>query len=144
MKQVTPLIRKTFYYETDQMGIIHHANYVRWFEEARMDFLDKAGFSYALMEEAGVYIPVLSVNCEYKQYIKFYDPIEIHLTILEITGVRLKIGYEIRNPQTNIINATGVTTHCFLDKNYQVINVKKKNPMIFDLFKAYEQSNHTS
>ena len=40
---------KTQYYETDQMGIIHHSNYIRWFEEARVDFMDRCGFSYAQM-----------------------------------------------------------------------------------------------
>ena len=42
---------KTQYYETDQMGIIHHSNYIRWFEEARIDFMDHCGFSYAQMEK---------------------------------------------------------------------------------------------
>ena len=44
---------KTQYYETDQMGIIHHSNYIRWFEEARIDFMDHCGFSYAQMEKDG-------------------------------------------------------------------------------------------
>ncbi|HJB35179.1 MAG TPA: acyl-CoA thioesterase, partial [Candidatus Blautia merdipullorum] len=56
---------KTQYYETDQMGIIHHSNYIRWFEEARVDFMDRCGFSYAQMEKDGLISPVLSVSCEY-------------------------------------------------------------------------------
>ena len=50
---------KTQYYETDQMGIIHHSNYIRWFEEARVDFMDRCGFSYAQMEKDGLISPVL-------------------------------------------------------------------------------------
>ena len=49
---------KVQYYETDQMGIVHHSNYIRWFEEARVDVLDQIGIGYKKMEEAGVISPV--------------------------------------------------------------------------------------
>ena len=57
---------KTQYYETDQMGIVHHSNYIRWFEEARTDFLEKLGMGYDRMEAEVIISPVLSVSCEYK------------------------------------------------------------------------------
>lgn len=47
---------KTQYYETDQMGIIHHSNYIRWFEEARIEFMNQCGFSYAQMEKDGIIV----------------------------------------------------------------------------------------
>ena len=53
-----PMIHKVQYYETDMMGIAHHANYVHWMEEARIDFLDQLGFPYAAMEKEDVYSPV--------------------------------------------------------------------------------------
>ena len=56
---------KTQYYETDQMGIIHHSNYIRWFEEARMDMMEQMGMGYAEMEKRGIISPVLSVHSEY-------------------------------------------------------------------------------
>ena len=62
--------RKVYYYETDRMGIVHHSNYIRWFEESRIYFLEKAGFPYEKMEETGVMIPVLSAACEYKNAVK--------------------------------------------------------------------------
>ena len=46
-------IHKVQYYETDMMGMVHHSNYIRWMEEARIDFMDKLGFSYRKMEEEG-------------------------------------------------------------------------------------------
>ena len=57
--------RKMNYYETDQMGIIHHSNYIRLFEEARLDIMDKSGINYADIEEMGIIIPVMSVDCKY-------------------------------------------------------------------------------
>ena len=55
--------RKALYYETDQMKIVHHSNYIRWFEEVRTEYLESRGFPYAKMDELGVMIPVLSVDC---------------------------------------------------------------------------------
>ena len=57
---MSPYIRKVQYYETDMMGVVHHANYLHWMEEARIDFLDRLGFPYADMEAAGVISPVRS------------------------------------------------------------------------------------
>ena len=48
-----PYKRRVQYYETDMMGIAHHANYIHWMEEARIDFMDQLGYSYAQMEEQG-------------------------------------------------------------------------------------------
>ena len=57
------------YYETDQMGIIHHSNYIRWFEEARIQLLENYNLDYKTLEQLGILIPVLQVSCQYKQYI---------------------------------------------------------------------------
>lgn len=65
MLKITPYEREAHYYETDQMAIIHHSNYIRWFEEARTDYMEK-WFSYEYLEEEGVMIPVLEVGCTYK------------------------------------------------------------------------------
>ena len=57
--------RKAHYYETDQMGMIHHANYVHWLEEAGIDYMEQVGMGYKSMEVAGVLSPVLSISCRY-------------------------------------------------------------------------------
>ena len=61
------------YYETDQMGIIHHSNYVKWMEEARMDLMDQMGLSYKQMEEMEIISPVLSIAVEYHSMVHFDD-----------------------------------------------------------------------
>ena len=58
-----PYLHKTQYYETDQMGVVHHSNYIRWFEEARTDLLERAGLGYNKMEKLGIAVPVLSASC---------------------------------------------------------------------------------
>ena len=59
-------IHSVKYYETDKMGITHHSNYVRWMEEARIDFLDQIGYSYKRLEEEGIVSPVIAIDCKYK------------------------------------------------------------------------------
>lgn len=63
--------RKVHYYETDQMGIVHHSNYIRWFEEARIDLMDRMGLGYAQMEAEGILSPVLSVQADYLRMVYF-------------------------------------------------------------------------
>ena len=61
-----PYLRRVQYYETDMMGVAHHANYIHWMEEARIDFMDQLGFPYAEMERKGVLSPVKAFSCEYQ------------------------------------------------------------------------------
>ena len=68
-----PYVRKVQYYETDKMGVTHHANYIHWMEEARIDFMEQLGFPYERMEAEGVYSPVRSLNCEYLHLRRYRD-----------------------------------------------------------------------
>ncbi len=95
MEKFTGYVREPFYYETDQMGIIHHSNYIRWFEEARVALLVHLGFPYKKIEESGIIIPVLEVNCSYKEMIHYGEKVSIHPTIQKYTGTRLDFSYEI-------------------------------------------------
>ena len=61
-----PYEHKAQYYETDRMGIIHHSNYIRWFEEARVDFLEQIGMPFETVEARGLSSPVLSVSVSTK------------------------------------------------------------------------------
>ena len=58
---------KVHYYETDRMGFTHHSNYIRWMEEARIDFFDRLGWSYRKFEDEGIISPVTAIECKYKQ-----------------------------------------------------------------------------
>jgi len=116
---------KVQYYETDQMGIVHHSNYIRWFEEARTDMMDNAGFGYAKMEEAGVMSPVLSVECEYKTMTRFGESVIINVDIIKYNGIRMEIDYKICDRETNEIRCMGKTTHCFLNKEGKIVSLKR-------------------
>ena len=116
------------YYETDKMGITHHSNYIRFMEEARVDWLDKIGWSFAKLESMGLTSPVLSVKCEYKKSTTYSDIILIKLSLESYNGIKMKIKYEMTNKETNEVVAIGETQHCFLnDKGFPII-IKKSYP----------------
>ena len=75
-------IHKVQYYETDKMGITHHSNYIRWMEEARVDFFDKVGYNYKKLEDEGIISPVIGVECNYKISTRFEDYVEMNLKVL--------------------------------------------------------------
>ena len=125
--------RKVFYHETDQMGVVHHSNYIKWMEEARVDLMDKIGYSYKKMEELGIISPVVSVSCEYKSPAKFNDVVYIKLHVEKYTGVKLEFSYEIRNKADDTLLVTGYSKHCFL-KNNKVISLKNELPDFHNAF----------
>ncbi len=128
-------IRQAKYYETDQMAIIHHSNYIRWFEESRVHFLEEIGFPYDKTEEMGILSPVLEVCAQYKSSVKFHDEVEIVVSIAEYTGTRLSFEYEIYNKKTGALTTTGYSKHCFLLKESgKLVSIKKINPEQHEVF----------
>ena len=119
---------KVKYYETDKMGVTHHSNYIRWMEEARVDFLDKIGFSYKKLEELGAVSPVVGVECEYKISTKFDDIVEIQIEVFEFKGVKLVFKYTMTDVETGKIVAIGKTKHCFINTENKPIILKKEFP----------------
>ena len=129
--------RQANYYETDQMGIIHHSNYVRWFEEARMNFMEEIGFPYAKVEELGIIVPVLGVNCQFRTMVKFGDTVDIHTKITKFTGLKMNIEYRVVDHATGMIRCTGESSHAFLDKEYKPIRMKRDYPDLYEMFMNY-------
>lgn len=118
-------IHKVQYYETDKMGITHHSNYIRWMEEARVDFLAKIGYPYNKLEEDGIISPVIGVECSYIATTTFNDEIEIEVAIEEYRGVRLVISYVMKNVKTQEKVLEGKTKHCFVNSEGKPIILKK-------------------
>ena len=128
-------IHKVNYYETDKMGITHHSNYIRWMEEARINFLDNIGLGYKKLEEQGIISPVIGVECDYKTSTTFDDKVEIEVSVEEFKGVKLILKYTMTNLDTKEIVLIGKTKHCFVDKNNKPIILKKSFPEIDEKLK---------
>ena len=134
-----PYVRRVQYFETDKMGVVHHANYLHWFEEARMDFLDRIGASYFSLEQKGYTSPVLSLQADYRSSVKFGDTVVVRTKLSEITAIRYKFSYTVEDSVTGALRAAGETSHCFLDKSGKIVAFKRDDKAVYDLFiKAHE------
>lgn len=124
-----PYEHKVNYYETDKMGITHHSNYVRWMEEARIDFLDKLGWSFIKLEEEGISSPVMSIECAYKKPTTFPDIVEIKVSIEKLSAVKLIFAYEFSTRGEVVF--TGKSSHCFLDEKGSPVILEKRYPKFY-------------
>jgi len=129
--------RTPFYYETDQMKIIHHSNYIRWFEEARVYYLEKVGIIFAEQEAKGIVCPVLTMHAQYRKMVHFGEPVEIETRLNLYNGLRYGFSYTVRNQKTGEICCTGESTHCFLNPEGNLMKVKKEYPEMHELLMKY-------
>lgn len=128
-----PFIHKAKYYETDQMAVVHHSNYIRWFEEARVDFLEQIGLGYDKIEAAGVYSPVLGVSCEYKYSVRFNENVIIQAKLKLFNGIKMKIEYQVVDEETKQIRAIGTSDHCFVTTDFKPVSLKRNYKDMYDI-----------
>ncbi len=127
MPDIRPFQHRVQYYETDMMGITHHANYIHWMEEARIDFMDQLGYPYRAMEAAGVISPVTNVSCDYKQPSTFGDIITISVSVASFNGVILTIRYEMKNEKGDTV-CLATSGHAFLNADRHLVRMKRAMP----------------
>ncbi|MBR6288762.1 MAG: acyl-CoA thioesterase [Acholeplasmatales bacterium] len=132
--------RKAFYHETDQMGVIHHSNYLRWLEEARIFFLDNLGLSYKKMEEIGIISPVVSIKLDYIKPVHFDDYVLIDMKVIKYTGVKMIFEYVIRDKNTNDVMVRAESSHCFTNGK-SVISFKREYPEYHKIIDDYVNSS---
>lgn len=126
--KLRPYEHHTKYYETDQMGIIHHSNYVKWMEEARMDLMDQMGLSYKQMEEMEIISPVLSIAVEYHSMVHFDDTVVIQTKLVKYNGIKMEVEYVMTDKETGELRTTARSSHCFLNRSGKPISLKRSYP----------------
>ena len=119
------------YYETDKMGITHHSNYIRWMEEARIDFLEQIGWNYEKLEEMGIVSPVIGVEGKYRKSTTFSDTVSILVFIDEIKGLKMRIGYVMKKEDGSVA-FDGYSEHCFMDREGKPVRLKKDYPDFYE------------
>lgn len=130
------LERTVNYYETDQMSIVHHSNYIRYFEEGRVAFMDQVGYPYARLEEEEIVSPTISVSCRYLHPLRFGDTMRIGVKLVKITKLKCFFHYEITNAVTGEICAKGTTEHGFLNSEGKPVILPKDKPEFYQAFLA--------
>ena len=102
------------YYETDQMGIVHHSNYIRYFECGRMAMLDEVGLPMHKIEATGVMLPIISVECRYKYPAKLGDRLKIVTYFNELPRARFTVMSEVYNQDGQLL-VEGSVSMGFID-----------------------------
>ncbi len=102
------------YYETDAMGIMHHSNYIRYYETARTEMLRQFGTTYQELEAAGVMLPVLEVSSKYISPAYDDDLLTVRVTLAQMPTVRMRFDYEIFREDGTLIN-TGYAVLAFMN-----------------------------
>jgi len=97
------------YSETDQMGIIHHANYLIYLEQARLEWLEQLGFSYVKMEKDGILLPVYNIDITYKKPIRLGDKISVRIKLKSLPTTKVVFDYEIVNQRDQICTICELT-----------------------------------
>lgn len=109
------------YAETDKMGIVHHSNYLIWFESGRSELCRARGFSYKEMEENDNALMVVAESyCRYKSPAYYEDVLTVRTRVAEVRSRAIRFIYEIVRPSDGILLAEGETLHLVTDQNKKV------------------------
>jgi acyl-CoA thioester hydrolase len=129
------------YSETDQMGVIYHANYFSYFEVARTNLFEELGYSYRKIEEEGIILPVIEANCKYIKAIKFNEKIIVKAEIDFIKRIKIGFKYTVYRKADNEILATGFTKHGFVDKNLVPVRFNVLNKEFQEILNKLKKEN---
>ncbi len=105
--------------ETDAMGVAHHANYLSWFEMARVALLDELGCPYRALEADGFLLPVLAAGTTYHRPTRFDDRLRVTVTLAEKPSARFRLTYQVRVGET--LAAEGFTEHAFVNRDFKPV-----------------------
>lgn len=124
--------RSIHYYETDKMGVMHHSNYIRLMEEARIAFMDEIHYSYQRLEGEGIISPVTAIGGKYLASVTFGDAVTVETGIESFNGVVLKITYTMSKADGTKV-FTGSSEHMFLDGEGRIVRLKRTHPEFYAL-----------
>jgi acyl-CoA thioester hydrolase len=125
---------RVIYGDTDQMGVVYYANYLRWFEKGRSEFLRQIGQPYATIEQRGFHFPVIEVSCRYANSARYDDDVRIETEITELGRASLSFAYRVSRESDSELLATGTTKHACIDHAGKVTRMPK------DLLDAMEEA----
>ena len=123
------------YAETDQMGVVYHANYLIWFEVGRVEYIRQLGLDYKSMErEEGCGIAVVDVSVRYKAPARYDDELVVQTTLLAARGPVIRFGYKVLREEDGVLLCEGETMHVVVGRD-----MKKRSlqPKYAERFAAY-------
>ncbi|HWH59020.1 MAG TPA: thioesterase family protein [Terriglobales bacterium] len=129
ISEVTIRVR---YAETDQMGVVYHANHFVWFEVGRVEFFRQLGFSYKDMEQQyGCHIAVVDARCRYKAPARYDDEVVVRTQLKNARESMVHFGYELVRAADGLLLAEGETMHVVIDREMKKTPIPEKYMRIF-------------
>lgn len=130
--------RKVTFYETDGMQVVHHANYLRYFEEARVEYFRQGGIDLNELMAEGIVFPIVEIEVKYHQSAHFDEILEIRTYIRRLDRARTEFEYEVYSEKTGELLTTGRTVNTYTDmKSGRIVRVpKEKIEKLMDLSKG--------
>jgi len=135
MKRLFRTEIRAIYADTDAMGVVYHASYIRWFEVGRTELMHEIGFPGSELEKIPLLMPIVSVFCEYKKPAFYDDVLEIVTTVDDIGYVTMIVACEVYRKSTGELLAKGHTRHGFTNEKLKPISAKKAAPEFYEILK---------
>lgn len=115
---------RVIYGDTDQMGMVYYANYLRYFEVGRNEYLRAAGANYRAFEQThGLYLPVVEAHVQYKRPARYDDELRILAGLLPVGAASARFQYEIRRRPDDELLAAGHTVHACITAEGRVVRI---------------------
>lgn len=114
---------RVIYGDTDQMGVVYYANYLKWFEIGRTELLRQIGMPYNSIEEKGLRFPVTEVSCRYFRPSRYDDVIAIETSLSSLGRATLTFRYRLLRKEDGVLIASGWTKHACVDEKGEVTKI---------------------
>jgi acyl-CoA thioester hydrolase len=116
---------RVIYGDTDQMGVVYYANYLRWFESGRSELLRQIGLPYGKIEEQGFHFPVTEVSCRYAHSARYDEVVKIETELSSLGRATLVFNYHVSRESDGTLLATGSTRHACIDQAGRLSRIPK-------------------
>jgi acyl-CoA thioester hydrolase len=136
MKRLFFIEDRVIFGDTDAMGVVYHANYLRWFERGRTELLREINFVYTELEKYPVWLPLTHADLHFIKPARYDDPLVVCSQIVELGFATMLLNYEISHKETGELLVTGSTRHAITDNNLKPIKLKKVYPEFYAALKA--------
>ena len=117
---------KVRFVETDMMGVVHHANYLRWFEMGRVAYLRACGITLGELMDAGVIFPITEVKANYKNSCTFDDDFEVQVRMSAFNKAKMEFDYRVIRLRDGAVAVEGHTRNVFTDKERRIIRLEPR------------------
>ena len=128
---------KVRFVETDLMGVVHHSNYLRWFEMARVEYLRAANVLLPELIAQGIVFPIVEVQCKYRQSAHFDEIIRVEATLSEFSRAKLCFSYRVLRDADDVLLAEGATQNVFTNMDGRIIRLPQ---LYYDRISALRQA----